>query len=132
MIGTRRSRPKAFGCSFSPGGACRRLYSARSTSRATRYASSSVADAGGGDLRGRAVVLDVGLEHGIELVVGRQRLVVALVVAQLGGRRPSMIERGISSRPARSLSQRASAKTRVFGTSRIGAKPPAVSPYSVE
>ena len=30
MIGVRRSRPKAFGRSFTPGGAWRRLYSARS------------------------------------------------------------------------------------------------------
>ena len=43
VIGTRRSRPNALGCSLMPGGAWRRLYSARSTSRATRSASSSVA-----------------------------------------------------------------------------------------
>ena len=36
VIGVRRSRPNAFGRSFTPGGAWRRLYSARSTSATAR------------------------------------------------------------------------------------------------
>jgi hypothetical protein len=43
VIGSRRSRPNALWCTLIPGGACRRLYSARSTRRATRFATSSVA-----------------------------------------------------------------------------------------
>ena len=39
VIGRRRSRPNAFVVIFTPGGACRRLYSARSTRPATRIAS---------------------------------------------------------------------------------------------
>ena len=39
VIGRRRSRPKFFGVIFGPGGYCRRLYSARSTSRITRSTS---------------------------------------------------------------------------------------------
>ena len=35
-IGSRRSRPNAFGVIFTPGGACLRLYSLRSTICATR------------------------------------------------------------------------------------------------
>ena len=41
VIGSRRSRPNAFGEIFTPGGAWRRLYSARSTMRMTRLTSSS-------------------------------------------------------------------------------------------
>ena len=41
VIGSRRSRPNAFGEIFTPGGAWRRLYSARSTIRMTRFTSSS-------------------------------------------------------------------------------------------
>src|SRR5581483_7920653 len=36
VIGRRRSLPKALGVTRTPGGACRRLYSARSTSVTTR------------------------------------------------------------------------------------------------
>ena len=43
VIGSRRSRPNALWCTLMPGGPCRRLYSARSTRRATRCATSSVA-----------------------------------------------------------------------------------------
>src|SRR5207245_7731951 len=41
VIGRRRSRPNAFGVIFTPGGAWRRLYSARSTMRPTRRTSSA-------------------------------------------------------------------------------------------
>ena len=36
VMGSRRSRPKFFWLIFGPGGYCRRLYSAASTSRTTR------------------------------------------------------------------------------------------------
>ncbi len=41
VIGVRRSRPNAFGRSFTPGGACRRLYSARSIIASARSTSSA-------------------------------------------------------------------------------------------
>ena len=41
VIGSRRSRPNAFGVILIPGGACRRLYSARSTMRSTSSTTSS-------------------------------------------------------------------------------------------
>ena len=57
-------------------------------------------EAPAGDLLGREVVLDVGLEQRIELLVGRQRLVVALIVAQLGRGR-ALDDRGAGSAPGR-------------------------------
>ena len=41
VMGSLRSRPKARGVTLTPGGACRRLYSARSTRAATRRTVSS-------------------------------------------------------------------------------------------
>ena len=132
VIGTRRSRPNAFGCSFRPGGACRRLYSATSTSRATRRTSSRSPRPSAAISSGAEVALDVGLEDRVEHVVRRQALVVALVVAQLGARRP-LDDRGrdpLAGPPPRSATGQG-ANTSVFGTSLIGANPPAESPYSV-
>src|SRR5436190_1912584 len=44
-------------------------------------------EAVGGELLARAVLLDVGREHPVELGVRRERVFVALVLAQLGARR---------------------------------------------
>ena len=52
VIGSRRSRPNALSEIFGPGGYCRRLYSARSTSRITR--STSVGSKPGRDEVGRS------------------------------------------------------------------------------
>ena len=86
VIGVRQSRPKARGRSLTPGAAWRRLYSARSTSASVFSTIARV------ELRlellARAVELDVRLEHRVEQLVGRQRLVVSLVGPQLGRRRP--------------------------------------------
>ncbi len=41
----------------------------------------------GDDLGHRLLALDQALEDGVEHVVGRQRVLVGLVLAQLGGRR---------------------------------------------
>ena len=86
MIGTRRSLPNALGVTRTPGGVWRRLYSARSTSRVIRSHELGV-EALLDQLAAGAVVLDVGLEDRVEHLVGRQRLVVALVGSQLGRRR---------------------------------------------
>ena len=83
VIGTRRSRPNAFGRSFTPGGACRRLYSARSTSASARSTTSG-SKPSWRELVARAVELDVGLEDPVERRVRRERVLVALVGAQLG------------------------------------------------
>ena len=86
VIGSRRSLPNAFGDTRTPGGAWRRLYSLRSTIRATRRtvsaswpSATSSAD--------RLVVLDVALDDRVEHVVGGQRVGVELVGPQLGARR---------------------------------------------
>ena len=76
-----------------PGGAWRRLYSARSTMR--DHALDVLGGKGAGaPARRRPVVLDVALEDGVEHLVGRERLVVALVVTKLGRRRALQHRRG--------------------------------------
>ena len=85
-IGSRRSFPKPLGVMRGPGADWRRLYSARSTSRTTRSTISAVV-AGSHDVLGGQVLLDVELEDGIEHLVRREALVVALVGPQLGRRR---------------------------------------------
>ena len=54
VIGVRRSRPNAFGRSFTPGGACRRLYSARSTSASARSTTSGSKPSGESSSRERS------------------------------------------------------------------------------
>src|SRR4029453_13373286 len=98
VIGVRRSRPNAFGRSFTPGGACRRLYSApsiiaiaRATPAGWKPAARSSPGAGcgseavGDELLARAVELDVRLQHRVELRVRPQGLLVKLIGAELGG-----------------------------------------------
>ena len=87
VIGVRRSRPNAFGRSFTPGGAWRRLYSARSMSAIARSTISRL-EAVLGQLLARAVELDVRLEHLVERGIRRQRVLVELVGPELGARRP--------------------------------------------
>ena len=86
VIGVRRSRPNAFGRSLTPGGAWRRLYSARSIIASARSTTSG-SKPSCAELLARAVELDVRLEHLVELRVRRQRVLVALVGSQLGARR---------------------------------------------
>jgi hypothetical protein len=80
----RRPTPKARGVIFRPGAACLRLYSLRSTLRATSLTTASGSPARRG--RGGEAFLDVALEDGVEHVVGRQAVLVGLVGAQLGAR----------------------------------------------
>ena len=84
-MGMRRSLPKAFGLMRGPGGFCRRLYSERSTSRVIRSTSDGSNPCSTSSPR-VSVALDVGLEQRVQHLVRRQRLVVALSGAQLGGR----------------------------------------------
>ena len=86
MIGIRRSRPNARGVILIPGGAWRRLYSARSTSANTR-STASLGQAGQRELVAPGVLLDVGLEDRVERVVVGQRVLVLLVRPQLGAGR---------------------------------------------
>ena len=124
----RRSLPKAFGVIRGPGGLCRRLYSAMSTRRVTRVDELGV-EPGGDELATGAVALDVGLEERVEHLVGRERLVVALVGTQLGRRRLREHRLGHDLAAGRPRSRGGTARTRaVLGTSLITAKPPAVSP----
>ena len=93
-----------------------------------RCATSSVAMPAPGDLLGREVVLDVGLDQRVELRVRRQRLVVALLVAQLGRRR-ALDDRGGDQLLAGPLVDVAGEREdERLGTSLMGAKPPAESP----
>ena len=86
VIGMRRSRPNARGVILMPGGAWRRLYSARSTSAKTR-ADRLLGQPGQRELLAARVLLDVGLEDRVERVVVGQRVGVLLVGPQLGARR---------------------------------------------
>ncbi len=69
-----------------PGGAWRRLYSARSTRRIVRATRVGV-QAFGDELLGRAVELHVALENAVQQLVWRQRVGVALIRSQLRRRR---------------------------------------------
>ena len=83
VIGSLRSRPNAFVEMRMPGGAWRRLYSARSTILITR-STSSAGWPERHDLACVEVLLDVGRQDRVEHVVRRQRVLVELVGAQLG------------------------------------------------
>ena len=85
-MGMRLSLPNALVLIRTPGGIWRRLYSAPST-RAHDPVDERRGEALGHEVRRRAVPLDVTLEHRVELLVGRERLVVTLVGTQLGRRR---------------------------------------------
>ena len=131
-IGIRQPVPNARSVTFSPGAACLRLNSASRTSRRTRRTVSRV-EAGGDDLVGRLVLLDVALQDVVEDVVRRQRVLVGLVRPELGRRRLGRASPpGMTGRPRVSFSQRATRYTIVFGTSAITARPPDMSPYSVQ
>ncbi len=123
VIGSRRSRPKFFAEIFGPGGYCRRLYSARSTSRITRSTSGRVVT--GGQQLGRAqVLLDVVVEDRVEHLVVGQRVAVQLAWPQLGARRLGdgvlRDRRVFARRSAWRLRHLASSQTSVLGTSLIG------------
>ena len=80
------------------------------------------------ELLAAEVLLDVALEDRVEDRVGRQRVLVLLVGAQLGRRRAVRTSGGTSPPPARASRALASRKTRVLGTSLMTANPPALSP----
>ena len=80
-----------------PGGDCRRLYSLRFTMSSTRPTDRAV-EAARDDLVDRQVLLDERLEDRVEHLVGRQRIGVLLVGAQLGARRALDHARGIIGR----------------------------------
>ena len=101
-IGRRQSRPKARGVIFTPIGPWRRLYSLR-VDHAHHAAHRLLGEPAGDDVGHAAVLLDVGLEDGVELGIGRQRVLVRLVGAQLGRRGRSKTTRGMTGRPARAL-----------------------------
>ena len=71
---------------FGPGGAWRRLYSLANTS-ARNPAHHRFGETRRDDFRDRQLLFDEAFEDRVEHVVGRQRVAVLLVVAQLGGRR---------------------------------------------
>ena len=130
MIGVRRSRPNAFGAQLHPG---RRL--AALVLGAVDERERPLDDVGVElleQLLARAVELDVRLEHRVERVVRRDRVLVALVRPQLGARRALDRRRRDELAPARSLRWRASRKTSVLKTSLSSENPPTMSPYSVE
>ena len=85
-IGMSRPLPKAFSETRMVGAAWRRLNSFVSTSRRMRCDELAV-EACGGDLVDFLPLLDVELEDPVEDVVRRERVLVGLVRAQLGGRR---------------------------------------------
>ena len=105
VIGRRRSRPNAFVEILIPGGAWRRLYSARSTI-ADHALDVLGGQAAAHQLHGVEVLLHVAGEDRVEHVVGRQRVLVALLVAQLGRGRPLEHAGGheLAARPARCAS----------------------------
>ena len=98
-MGIRRPTPKARLVTFRPRAACLRLYSVRSTRRMTLLHHLGV-EAGGDDLVGAQFFLDVPVEDRLQHVVGRQRVLVGLVGAQLGRRRLGDGVAGMISRPA--------------------------------
>ena len=87
-------------------------------------------EAARGDLIDRQILLDEGLENGIENFVRRQAVGVFLVEAQLGRRRPIDDPRGNHRATAR-FARRHRRYTNSLLQSLMGAKPPAMSPYSV-
>ena len=66
-----------------PGAACRRLYSARST-RSTTRRTTSPSNPAAWDVGGRPVVLDIGLEDSVEDIVRGQAVGIELVLAEFG------------------------------------------------
>jgi hypothetical protein len=85
VMGIRRSLPKALAVIRTPGGDCRRLYSAPSTKPATRVPRSRVESLA--PPRPPTVLLHQRLRDRIEDLVGGKALVVALTGPQLGRRR---------------------------------------------
>ena len=108
VIGVRRSRPKAFGREPDAGRGLAALVLGPVDQRERALDDVSVEPVGR-ELLARAVLLDVGLEHAVEGGVGRQRVLVELVVAQLGARGALDDRRRGSARgrPARSDAARA-------------------------
>ena len=76
--------PNDLEVTFRTGAACWRLYSERSTRRTTCWTRSRENPCSAAICFRSLVALDVGLDNGIENVVGRQRIGVLLVRAQLG------------------------------------------------
>ena len=109
MIGTRRSRPNARLVTLIPGGLLAALVLGEVDEP------DHALDVGGGqaardELLAPEVLLDVALEDRVEDLVGRQRVLVALVGAQLGRRRAgddrSSGTGDVASRRARSATSR--------------------------
>ena len=82
----RQPVPNARSVTFRPGAACLRLNSA-SAHQPQHAAHGRRVEAGGDDLVGRLVLLDVPLQDVVEHVVRRQRILIGLVRPQLGRRR---------------------------------------------
>ena len=76
--------PNDLEVTFRTGAACWRLYSERSTRRTTCSDEIERKTVLGGDALRSLVALDIGLDDGIEDLVGRQRIGVHLARPQLG------------------------------------------------
>jgi len=94
-----RSRPKLRSVTFHAGAAWRRLYSARL--RHASSASRSRAKPSATIIGDRLLALDEALQNGVEHIVGRQRVLVGLVLAAIRGRRLVMTRSGMTRRQAR-------------------------------
>ena len=102
-MGMRRSLPNALVVMRTPGGICRRLYSAPSTRRTTLVDHGRI-EALRDEVGCRAVALHVAPQHRIELLVGRKRLVVALIRTQLG--RGRLVEHAVGDGSRQALEHR--------------------------
>src|SRR4051794_28640286 len=127
VIGVRRSRPNAFGRRRTPGGAWRRLYSARSMSATARSATAG----------SKPSALSSSSERSSSTYASSTRSSSGYGGSESSSRWPSrssalgarsMVDWGTSSRPACSFRWRASRKTSVLNTSLRSANPPAISP----
>ena len=100
MIGRRRSRPNAFGLILMPGRRLAALVLGAVDQPRSPRSTTSLGQAAADQLLAALVLLDVGLEDRVEHVVGRQRVLVALVrLAARPRAARSMIDGGISSAP---------------------------------
>ena len=84
-IGNGLPNPNARDVIFNPGGACLRLYSARSTRDATARTNSKGKLTFIGDFARAADIFDIELQNSIEDIVGRKGILICLIRTQLGG-----------------------------------------------
>ena len=86
-MGKRRPTPKALVEILMPGAACCRLYSLRSMRRMTTRITSASKPVSATISGGGFQIADILFEDAVEHVIGRKRIAILLVRAQLGGGR---------------------------------------------